>query len=153
MGLASYGEPHFAEDIRRLIRVESDGQFRLDLSYFRHWSDGVSMTWHDSEPTIAPLFSPSLERLLGPARNPDAPIEPRHEAIAASLQVVFEEAAIRVLNALHQRTRLSRLCLAGGCAMNSVMNGKIRERTPFREIYIQPAAGDNGTALGAALYV
>jgi carbamoyltransferase len=66
---------------------------------------------------------------------------------------VFEEAVFHVLNALHERTRLTRLCLAGGCAMNSVMNGKIRERTPFKEVYIQPAAADNGTALGAALYV
>src|SRR5207245_10898714 len=63
-----------------------------------------------------------------------------------------EETALHVLNGLHQRTRLPRLCLAGGCAMNSVLNGKIRERTPFREVYVQPAAADNGTALGAALY-
>src|SRR5262249_21345267 len=94
-----------------------------------------------------------LEHLLGPARQPDAPLEPRHEAIAASLQVVFEEAAFHVLNALYSRTRSPRLCLAGGCAMNSVMNGKIREQTPFQEVYSQPAAGDNGTALGAAFYV
>ena len=153
MGLAPYGEPIFADDVRRLIRLRPDGQFRLDLSYFRHWSDGVNMTWHDGEPSIAPVFTPNLEKLLGPARKPDEPIEPRHEAVAASLQVVFEEAAIGVLNSLYQRTRLPRLCLAGGCAMNSVMNGKIRERTPFREVYIQPAAGDDGTALGAALYV
>jgi carbamoyltransferase len=73
--------------------------------------------------------------------------------VAASLQVVFEEAACHVLNALYQKTRQRHLCLAGGCAMNSVMNGKIRQRTPFEEVYIQPAAGDNGTALGAAFYV
>lgn len=153
MGLAPYGTPVFADDIRRLIQFRPDGRFTLDLSYFRHWSDGVHMNWVDGEPTIGPVFAPSLERLLGPARRPDDPIEPRHEAIAASLQVVFEDAAVHLLTALHRRTRLSRLCLAGGCAMNSVMNGKIRERTPFREIYVQPAAGDNGTALGAALYV
>jgi carbamoyltransferase len=67
--------------------------------------------------------------------------------------MVFEEAAFHVLNALHRKTRLRRLCLAGGCAMNSVMNGKIRERTPFERVYVQPAAADNGTALGAAFYV
>jgi carbamoyltransferase len=111
------------------------------------------MTWDDGEPTIGPVFTPKLEALLGPARRPDAPLEARHEAIAASIQVVFEEAAFHVLNALYERTRMPRLCLAGGCAMNSVMNGKIRDRTPFREVFIQPAAGDNGTALGAALYV
>src|SRR4029079_4052787 len=93
------------------------------------------------------------ERLLGPARRSDEPVTPRHEAMAASLQRVFEDAAFHVLNGLHARTKLRRLCLAGGCAMNSVANGKIRERTPFEEVYIQPASGDNGTALGAAYYV
>jgi len=91
--------------------------------------------------------------LLGPARRPDEPIEPRHEAIAASAQAIFEEATFHVLRGVHRRTGLARLALAGGCALNSVMNGKIREQTPFTELYIQPAAGDDGTALGAALTV
>jgi carbamoyltransferase len=111
------------------------------------------MTWDDGEPTIGPVYTRKMEELLGPARQLDQPLEPRHEAIAASLQVVFEESAFHVLNALYQKTRIPRLCLAGGCGMNSVMNGKIRERTPFKEVYIQPAAADNGTALGAAFYV
>jgi carbamoyltransferase len=153
MGLAPYGAPDYADKLRQLIRLEANGAFRLDLSYFRHWSDGVSMTWDDGEPTIGPVFTPRLEALLGPARRTDEPVEPRHEAIAASLQVVFEETVFHILRALHEKTRLPRLCLAGGCAMNSVANGKIRERTPFREVFIQPAAADNGTALGAALYV
>jgi len=153
MGLAPYGEPAYANALRQLIHLKPDGGFELDLAYFRHWSDGVSMTWTDGEPTIGPVYTPKLEELLGPPRKPDEPLEPRHEAIAASLQVVFEEAAFHVLNALYRQTRLPRLCLAGGCAMNSVMNGKIRERTPFQEIYIQPAAADNGTALGAAFYI
>jgi carbamoyltransferase len=111
------------------------------------------MTWDEGEPTIGPVYSDELVRLLGPARRPEEPVAPRHEAIAASLQVVFEEAYFHVLNALHERTRSRRLCLAGGCAMNSVANGKIRTRTPFEEVFIQPASGDNGTALGAAFYV
>jgi carbamoyltransferase len=110
----------------------------------------VAMTWEDGEPTLGRVFTPKLERLLGPARRPDEPIEPRHEAIAASLQTVFEEAAIHILRHVQTTTKATRLCLAGGCAMNSVANGKIRERTGFREVFIQPAAGDNGTALGAA---
>lgn len=153
MGLAPYGEPEYAGAIRRLIHLQPEGRFELDLSYFRHHSDGVSMTWDDGEPTMGPVYTHRLEELLGPARRPDEPLGPRHEAIAASLQAVFEEAALHVLNALYQKTRLPRLCLAGGCAMNSVFNGKIRQRTPFEEVYIQPAAADNGTALGAALYV
>lgn len=153
MGLAPYGVPHYTDQIRRLIRLGPAGSFELDLSYFRHWSDGVSMTWEDGEPVLGTVYTPHLEELLGPARRADDRLEPRHEAVAASLQVVFEEAVIHVLNALHERTGSSRLCLAGGCAMNSVMNGKVRERTPFRELYVQPAAADNGTALGAAFYV
>lgn len=153
MGLAPYGAPDLADRLRRLVHLQSGGRFTLDLSYFRHWSGGVSMTWDDGEPVVGPVYTEKLAELLGPARRSDEPLTPRHEAIAASLQVVFEEAALHVLNALAARTGLRRLCLAGGCAMNSVLNGKIRERTPFREVYIQPAAGDDGTALGAALHV
>jgi carbamoyltransferase len=153
MGLAPYGQPDHAAALRQLLHLRPTGGFELDLSYFRHWSDGVSMTWDDGEPEIGRVYTEKLEALLGPARRPDESLTPRHESIAASLQAVFEEAAVHVLNALHTRTGLRRLCLAGGCAMNSVMNGKIRERTPFREIYVQPAAGDNGTSLGAALHV
>jgi carbamoyltransferase len=150
MGLAPYGEPRDAAKLRTLLRLHDDGGFELDLSYFRHWSDGVAMTWEDGEPTLGPVFTPKLEVLLGPARRPDEPLEARHEAIAASLQAVFEEAAMHVLGHVHAATKATRLCLAGGCAMNSVANGKIRERTGFRDVFIQPAAGDNGTALGAA---
>jgi carbamoyltransferase len=153
MGLAPYGAPDFVPQLRKLVRLEPEGRFSLDLSYFRHASEGVSMTWDDGEPALGPVYSRRLEELLGPARQPADPLTPRHEAIAASLQVVFEEAAFHVLEALYRRTGVPRLCLAGGCAMNSVANGKIRERTPFREVFFQPAAGDNGTALGAAFYL
>jgi carbamoyltransferase len=153
MGLAPYGEPRFTREIGRLVRVGADGDIRLDLSYFTHWSNGVAMTWDDGEPAIGPVFSPKLETLLGPRRRRDEPVDERHEAMAASLQAVYERAAFEVLRALHRRTPIDRLCLAGGCAMNSVANGKIRSQTPFREVYIQPASGDNGTALGAALHV
>jgi len=153
MGLAAYGAPDYADRLRRLVRLTGDGGLELDLSYFRHWSEGVSMTWDDGEPTIGPVYARKLEELLGPARRPDEPILPRHEAVAASLQLVFEETAFQLLIALHTMTKRRQLCLAGGCAMNSVMNEKIRERTPFEAVYVQPAAGDNGTSLGAAFYV
>jgi carbamoyltransferase len=153
MGLAAYGAPDYADRLRQVVRLQRDGRFVLDLACFRHCSEGVSMTWEDGEPVLGRAFTPRLEALLGPARRPDEPLTARHEAIAASLQVVFEETALHVLNALQRRTRQSRLCLAGGCALNSVLNGRIRERTAFREVYVQPAAADSGTALGAALYV
>jgi len=153
MGLAPYGEPEYVREVGQLIELKPGGRFALDLSFFRHWSEGVTMTWDDGEPTIGPVYTSRLEELLGPARVPGAPLEARHEAVAASIQAVFEKVFFHVLNGLHEKTRLRRLCLAGGCAMNSVANGKIRERTPFEEVFIQPAAGDNGTALGAAYHV
>ena len=153
MGLAPYGSPDFTKEIGQLLHLRPGGGFELDLSFFRHWSGGAGMTWTEGEPSVEAVYSPKLETLLGPARRPDEPLTARHEAIAASLQAVFERAAFHVLRGLHARTRLDRLCLAGGCAMNSVANGKIRSETPFTDVYIQPAAGDNGTALGAAYYV
>ena len=153
MGLAPYGKPRHVELIRQLVHLTEDGKFELELDYFRHWKDGAAMEWDEGYPTQGTVYSPKLEQLLGPARDPKAPLETRHEDLAHSLQVVYEECAFHILNALYERTENPRLCLAGGCAMNSVANGKIRSRTPFREVYIQPAAGDNGTALGAAYYV
>ena len=153
MGLAPYGQADFASEIRQLVRLLPGGLFELDLSYFRHWSGDAGMSWDDGEPKLDAVYSAKLESLLGPARQRDEPVTARHEAIAASLQVVFEDAVFHLLNGLHARTRLDRLCLAGGCAMNSVANGKIRDRTPFEAVYIQPASGDNGTALGAAYWV
>ena len=150
MGLAPYGEPRYVREISSLVYLRDDGGFQLDLSYFSHWSDGVAMTWTDGEPTIGRVFTQKLEKLLGPARRTDEPLTAKHEAIAASLQSVFETAMMHVLGHVYAITKNPRLCLAGGCAMNSVANGKIRERTPFREVFVQPAAGDNGTALGAA---
>jgi carbamoyltransferase len=150
MGLAPYGEPRYIREIESLVNLRDGGMFELDLSYFSHWSDGVTMTWADGEPTIGRVFTPKLEQLLGKARQRCEPLQPKHEAIAASLQVAFERAQVHVLRQVFEATKNPRLCLAGGCAMNSVANGKIRENTPFRDVYIQPASGDNGTALGAA---
>jgi carbamoyltransferase len=150
MGLAPYGEPRYVDDLHSLVRLEDGGRFALDLSYFSHWSDGVQMTWDDGEPAIGRVFTPKLEALLGPSRRAEETIDAKHEAIAASLQAVFEEAAMHILRHVQSSTKATALCLAGGCAMNSVANGKIRERTDFRDVFIQPAAGDNGTALGAA---
>jgi carbamoyltransferase len=153
MGLAPYGRPSFVEPLRRLVQLKNNGLFELDLEYFRHWSDGDEMEWEEGYPTIGKIYSAELERLLGPARHKDEPLTEFHEDVAHSVQVVYEECAFHLLNGLWERTKSKQLCLAGGCAMNSVANGKIRSRTPFEEIYVQPAASDNGTALGAAYFV
>ena len=153
MGLAAYGEPVYLDTMRKVIHLLPDGKFELDLDYFCHHNEGVSMTWDNVAPTMGVVYSPKLETMLGPARKPDEKVTPHHENVAASLQALYEEVAFHILNDLYRRTHCKRLCLAGGCGMNSVANGKVFERTPFEEIYIQPAAGDNGTALGAAYYV
>lgn len=152
MGLAPYGKPEYLDLLRNLVKLKPNGHFELELKYFRHWSDGVEMEWDDGYPTMGCVYSPELEKLLGPARRKGEPLTEQHENFARSVQALFEECEYHVLNGLWERTKNPRLCLAGGCAMNSVANGKIRANTPFTELYIQPASGDNGTALGAAYY-
>jgi carbamoyltransferase len=153
MGLAAYGEPAHAAALAAVVPALPDGTFRLDLRYFRHLSEGVDMTWADGAPVLAPLFTPALERLLGPTRRPGEELTQRHRDVAASLQHVYEERFFALVRALLRRTGQRRLALAGGCAMNSLANGKLFERTGVEEVYIQAAAGDAGTALGAALWV
>jgi carbamoyltransferase len=151
MGLAPYGDPAHVEAIRSLIDLEPGGGFALDLDCFRHWTGDITMAWDAGEPTVPDVYTDRLLERLGPGRRPDEPVSKRHEDIAASVQRVFEECAFHVLRGAHDKIGVRSLCLAGGCAMNSVANGKIRDNTPFNHVYIQPAAGDNGTALGAAL--
>jgi carbamoyltransferase len=153
MGLAPYGKARRVADIRQLVRLQPGGKFQLALEFFNHWTGEVTMDWAGGEPRVPDIFTARLVELLGPPRDPGEPVTTTHQDIAASLQQVFEESVFHVLIAAHERLPRTTLCLAGGCAMNSVANGKIRRHTPFRDIYIQPAAGDNGTALGAALAV
>ena len=148
MGLAPYGQPRFIEQFREIIRTGDDGQFRLNLDYFRHHTEGVDMTWDGGSPVIGRIFSDEFIEAFGPARGKGAALTDRERDIAASLQLRLEEVAFHVLNHLHERTGLTDLGLAGGVAYNSVMNGKILLNTPFRRVYVQPAAGDSGTALG-----
>jgi carbamoyltransferase len=150
MGLAAYGTPASLADVRRLVRLRDNGGFELDLTYFRHHRTHVEYEWEGGAPAVGTLYAPALERLLGPARRPEDPLGERHRDVAHAAQAVYEEALLHLLRGLHDRYRLDALCLAGGCAMNSVANGKIRRRTPFRRLYVQAAPGDAGGALGAA---
>lgn len=153
MGLAAYGEPSFAAKLGQVVPAREDGTFRLDLRYFRHLSEGVDMTWEDGEPALGAVYTRALPDLLGPARKPGDELTQRHKDLAASLQKVYEDRFFALVRALQRRTGLPRLALAGGCAMNSLANGRLFERTDVREVYIQAAAGDAGTSLGAALHV
>jgi carbamoyltransferase len=153
MGLAPYGQPLFLEPMRQIVRVQPDGTFRLDLAYFRHHREAVPYSWDNGSPEVGTLFTPALETLLGPARQKDEPLTQRHRDIARSVQAMFEEALFALLEKLHARYRCDALTLGGGCAMNSVANGKVYARSPFRRLYIQSAAGDAGGAIGSAMVV
>jgi len=153
MGLAAYGEPSFAGKLGLVVPPLPDGTFRLDLGYFRHLSEGVDMVWDDGAPELGTIYTPALEELLGPARRPGEDLTQRHKDLAASLQKVYEDRFFALVRALQERTGLSQLALAGGCAMNSLANGRLFAETDVRDVYIQAAAGDAGTALGAALWV
>ena len=140
MGLAPYGEPKYAGLIRdRLVDIKEDGTFRLALDYFAY-PVGLRMT----NARFDELFG-------GPARAPESPLSQREMDIAASIQAVTEEIVLRLGRTLHRETGAANLCLAGGVALNCVANGRLLREGPFRDLWIQPAAGDAGGALGAAL--
>ena len=152
MGLAPYGEPKYLDKFQQIVRWKGDLGFELNLDYFKHHSGGVQMSWLDGSPTIEIIFSDQYEKLFGPARKPGDELTQYHMDIAASLQAMLELIYFRVANRLYEKTKSANICIAGGVALNSVCNGKLFDNTPFKEIYIQPAAGDGGTALGAAFY-
>src|SRR4051794_32071717 len=153
MGLAPYGNPSYLDQLRRLVRLQPGGIFELDLRYFRHHAASLSYRWDGSAPSTGDLFSPELEELLGPRRQAGEPLDRNYRDIARSVQALYEEAFFNLIGALQQKYGLTNIALAGGCAMNSVANGKIRRLTPFRRVYVQAAAGDAGGAIGAAYMV
>jgi carbamoyltransferase len=153
MGLAPYGRPRFIEEFRQIIRTEKNGQFRLDLDYFRHHAEGVEMSWDKGSPVIGRIFSDEYSAAFGRPRDPQTPLTDRDRDLASSLQLRLEEVAFHILRHLHEKTGLTDLGLSGGVAYNSVMNGKILLKTPFRRVFVQPAAGDSGTALGVCYQI
>jgi len=152
MGLAPYGRPTMMEAMRDIVHVH-DGRFELNGSYFTHHTAGLDMVWPGGSPVIAPIYSKRLVEKLGPPRAPQDPIEQRHKDLAASMQAMFEEAYFALAHHLYRETRIPSLCVAGGCGYNSVANGMVFARSPFRDLYVQAAAGDAGGAVGAAYWV
>src|SRR5256714_280609 len=158
MGLAAYGQPEQLAAFRDIVRFHSNGRekgFRLGLEYFVHHRTGPEMSWAEADktPTLGKLFSERMVRKLGPVRAPEEALEQRHRNLAASLQARLEEVYLGMLRKLAERTKVKAVCLAGGVAFNCVANGKIFDNTPFEHVYVQPAAGDAGLAVGAAYYV
>jgi carbamoyltransferase len=158
MGLAAYGEPEQLESFRDIVRFDANGNgngFRLGLGYFVHHRTGPEMSWAEADktPVLGKLFSEKMSRRLGASRAPEEALEQRHRNLAASLQTRLEEVYLGMLRKLAKATEVKSICLAGGVAFNCVANGKICESTPFEQVYVQPAAGDAGLAVGAAYYV
>ena len=151
MGLAPYGKPHYIDQMRRIVKLKLNGNFELNLKYFRHHREKIDYKWENRSPFVGTLFSHELEKLLGPERKKNEELTPRHMNIANSAQLMFEEAFFNLLNEIQKKYKLDNLAIAGGCAMNSVANGKILLKTPFKKVYIQAAAGDAGGAIGSAL--
>jgi carbamoyltransferase len=141
MGLAAWGRPALRERFRSVLGPGKPGSFHLDLSYF------------DYPLGRNPLYSPRFTAEFGPARRPDAPVEPRHEDVAFALQAATEETVLHLARHLRERTGLPRIVMAGGCALNAPANYRVATEAGFEEVFVQPAAGDNGACLGAALWV
>jgi carbamoyltransferase len=141
MGLAPYGRPDLVEKFRKVLSFDESGSFKLDLSYF------------DFHVGRERKYSDRFIAEFGPAREPESGMDARHEDIAFALQQVTEELLLAMVNALHRRTGLDHLVMAGGVSLNSVANGRLVRETPFKEIFVQPSAGDAGAALGSALRV
>jgi carbamoyltransferase len=153
MGLAAYGNASCRSEVEKLLSLLDDGSFMLNLTYFRHHTEDIAYEWPGGAPVSGALFSQALVDALGPARQPDAPIEDRHRNLAFATQAVYERAFFHLLDRLQRRNGYSTVALAGGCAYNSVANGKVTDRTGFRKCYLQAAAGDAGGAIGAAYAV
>jgi carbamoyltransferase len=142
MGMAGWGTPRFYDYLsKNVLQPKADGTFRLDVTFLDH-----HLAKHRR-------YSDKAVAVLGPPRNPGEPFTQRHFDIAASVQKAMEETVFHMLRHLARRTGSKNLCLAGGCALNSLLNGKIQDRTPFENLYFHPAAMDAGGALGAALQV
>jgi len=152
MGLAPYGKPAFVEQLRNVVKLNKTG-FELNLKFFRHHEENITFEWEDGSPVFDSMYSAELEELLGPARQPHDELTDAHRDLAHSIQAVYEETFFHILALLYKKSGVDQLAIAGGCGMNSVANGKVRNRSPFKKTYVQAAAGDAGGAIGAALSV
>ena len=147
MGLAPYGSAKLVHKVRQLCQVQ-DGEFTLDLSYF----DFHRQPLMKPDGTFHRWYSPKMADVFGPAREPESELTARDADLAYACQAVLEEMVYAILHRFHRRYPLANLCLAGGVALNSTLNGKIAEHTPYQNVFVVPAANDAGVALGAALY-
>jgi carbamoyltransferase len=153
MGLAPYGEAKYVDKIAKVVHLNSDGLFKLDLSYFVSATEGIITYGEDHLPKVSPIYSKKMISEFGAVRKSNEPLTQYHKDMAASVQKMTEQVIFHILKHLHGRTKLDSVCIAGGVAQNSVANGKITRNTPFKNVYIPSAGHDAGISMGAALYV
>lgn len=153
MGLAPYGKPTYLKHMRKLVKLKPKGKFELNLKYFCHHREKTEQLWSNDTPLVKNLFTVEIEKLLGISRKSGNELTQRHKDIAHSAQIIYEEAFFHILNYIYHKFKLTSLAIAGGCAFNSVANGKVLLKTPFKKLYVQSAAGDAGGAIGAAFNV
>jgi carbamoyltransferase len=152
MGLAPYGKDRYCEQVASIVSTQNGG-FHLDMNYFKALGSNQGMqVLADGTVRLARHFSSRMEKLFGDSREPNTEITQRDMDLAFAMQHRFEEVFFHLMNELHKRVPVENLAMAGGCALNSVANGKLFDKTPFRRTWIQPAAGDEGLAIGAALH-
>lgn len=154
MGLAAYGNPVYLDKFKKIVKI-GDGDFRLNLDYFVHHHPEVVDRWGAPESAAGDYsyeVSDKFHQLFGERRGPKEEISQRHKDIACSLQVTLEKAVFSLLGYLHKLTRVDNLCLGGGTFLNCVLNGKIPKETPFKNVYVQPGAGDGGSSIGDCFY-
>ena len=150
MGLAPYGQPVFEKQVSELVSVDHEGVcYELNMDYFCFHKEKVEYTWEGGSPSVGQLFdTPKLEELLGPPGAAGEKPTQRIMDLAASTQLVYEKVVIDYLSSIIRETEATNLCLSGGCAMNSVANGKLRSALDLNSVYIPAAAGDAGGATG-----
>jgi carbamoyltransferase len=151
MGLAPYGKPIFIDKMRQIVKIKKDGSYSLNLDLFQHHKKKNSYISEQGEPIIEKIFNSNLEEFIGVSpRNKSEILKQVHYDLASSAQAIYEEAFFNLLNATYAKYKIDNLILAGGCAMNSVANGKIYRQSSYKNVYIQSAAGDAGGAIGSA---
>lgn len=153
MGLAPYGKPELVDEVRHTILYKPDGLFELNPKYFRHFKEGIQMDWEGGNPHVGTLYSDYMTTVFGEARKKDEPLTQFHKNLAASVQKVCEEVVFYMLKDLYDKTKFDSVCITGGVAQNSVLNGKITSFTPFKNVFVPPAGHDAGTSIGSALYL
>ncbi len=150
MGLAPYGKPIYMNQMREILKLQNDGSYKLNLKYFIFHKEKFSYEWNNVSPVFEKLFSNKMHELFGSPRKNSDDLSRFHMDLASSVQAMYEEAFFHLLNKIYENQKNVNLCLAGGCGNNSVANGKIRQKTNFKNIYVAAAAGDAGGAIGSA---